>query len=644
MNAFRNFFKSKLGLAVTLGFLALIAFAFASSDVANTGTFGGVAGGDRVAVVGDQKIGTSELSRAASNAVDRLRGENPTLSMQAFIAQDGLDQVIDGLIDRYAISGYADKHGLRVGSNLVNSEIRQIPTFFGPDGEFSAESYNAALRAQGLNDAMMRQDITSGLHARMMLAPVGMGAAMPNSVARRYAALIKERRIGAIGLLPSAAFAPEGDPSDAQLQSYYRESRDDFIRPERRVIRYLSFGSDAVSDRIEPTDAEIAARYERDSEEYAATETRRFTQLIVPTQAAATSLRERVQGGASLDQLAREAGLRTSSLGPVESSEVRSQASDAVAKAYFAAARGSITQPARSASGWHIARVDAVETRSERPLASVRGDIADTIREEKRLRALADLAAELEEEIDGGATLSDLAEQFDLELETTRPVLANGMIYETQNERVPEALTPALATAFQMDESEPQIAEVERGQTYLAFEVTRITESAAAPLAEIRDMVVARWRLAEGAKRARAASDRIMARVAKGSSLADALAAEETRLPPPQQINQTREELARQQNQRVPAPLALFFSMAQGSTKKLAAPRDIGWYVVDLDDIQVGTIEDDDPLVAQARSDLGQAVGGEYVDQLVNAMRNSLGVERNEAAIEAVRKQLTGER
>src|SRR5690606_26090906 len=44
LQSFRNFFRSKIGIVVTLAFLALIAIAFASSDVANTGTFGGIAG------------------------------------------------------------------------------------------------------------------------------------------------------------------------------------------------------------------------------------------------------------------------------------------------------------------------------------------------------------------------------------------------------------------------------------------------------------------------------------------------------------------------------------------------------------------------------------------------------------------------
>ncbi|MGI8943941.1 MAG: SurA N-terminal domain-containing protein, partial [Qipengyuania sp.] len=191
MNFFRKFFKSKFGLAITLAFLGLIAFAFASSDVANTGTFGGVAGGERVAVVGDAKIGTAELSRAATNALDRLRQQNPTLSMQAFVAQGGLDTVIDQLIDRYAIISYSQEHGLRIGNNLLNSEMRQIPAFRGPDGNFSAETYRQAIAAQGLTDAMVREDIRAGLLVEQMLTPAGFGTVVPAKIAKRYAALFK---------------------------------------------------------------------------------------------------------------------------------------------------------------------------------------------------------------------------------------------------------------------------------------------------------------------------------------------------------------------------------------------------------------------------------------------------------------------
>ena len=135
LQLFRSFFKSKFGVGITLAFLVLIAFAFASSDVANTSLFGGVSGGDRVAVVGDERIDASELTSAVSTTLDSARQSNPTLTMQAFIAQGGVESVLDQLLQRTAIAEYARQHGMRAGKRLVDSEIAQIPAFRGIDGK-----------------------------------------------------------------------------------------------------------------------------------------------------------------------------------------------------------------------------------------------------------------------------------------------------------------------------------------------------------------------------------------------------------------------------------------------------------------------------------------------------------------------------
>jgi len=65
---FRNFFKTKLGLAIALAFLGLIALAFASADVSSTGTFGGIAGLRLGRIsdvpVNDRPFGTDEVAIA----------------------------------------------------------------------------------------------------------------------------------------------------------------------------------------------------------------------------------------------------------------------------------------------------------------------------------------------------------------------------------------------------------------------------------------------------------------------------------------------------------------------------------------------------------------------------------------------------
>jgi len=83
--------------------------------------------------------------------------------------------------------------------------------------------------------------------------------------------------------------------------------------------------------------------------------------------------------------------------------------------------------------------------------------------------------------------------------------------------------------------------------------------------------------------------------------------------------------------------------MAKGTVKKLEGQGDQGWYVVDLEKIELEDLTENDPLIAQARSQVGQAWSSEYGEQLLTAMRADVGVERNADAIAAVRRQLLGE-
>ena len=125
----RNLISSKAGVAVTLVLLVLIALAFGLSDVANRGSFGGVSGADQVAIVGNEKISTSELSKAATSALNQVRQNNPTATMESFIAAGGLDHALQQAIDTAAFAEFGHKIGLRAGDRLVDSEIAQVAAF-----------------------------------------------------------------------------------------------------------------------------------------------------------------------------------------------------------------------------------------------------------------------------------------------------------------------------------------------------------------------------------------------------------------------------------------------------------------------------------------------------------------------------------
>ncbi len=642
ISLFRRFFASKFGLAIVLAFLALMALAFAASDITGR-TFGGIANTDRMAVVGGKSIPVSDLTTSANNALAQVRQQNPTLTMPEFVAQGGLEEVTKQLIDRFAVGEYARRYGLRAGKNLVDSEILKIPAFQGLTGAFDEKAYLAALGRQGLTDKTFRRDLADELLAQQLLAPAVASPQLPEKIARQYAALVLEKRKGVIALIPSASYAPAGDPSDAQLSAWYRDNRTQFIRPERRTLRFAVFGSDQLKVNAVPTAAEIAARFQKDAANYAASEKRAITSFVVPTQDAAKALAARISGGASLETVAREAGFTASKTDARDQKALASATSAALAQNAFKAAQGAVAVPAQGPLGWYVARVDKVERIAARSLAQATPEITETLTGEKRAAAIADLVAEIEGEVDGGTALAEVAKTYGLKVETTPALLADGQAFGKPEVKIVPQLAPVLQTAFQMEESEPQLAEVVPGQQFVIFEVARVEEASAAPLAEIRPAAIAAWKRAQGAVLAKQATDRILAKVRGGMTLDAALAAENKPGFEREPIDLERRQLLAQQRTRIPPPLVLMFSMAEGTVKALEGPRDLGWYIVNLDDISTLPLDKEPTLVAQTRQQLGGALSDEYRQQATAAMRKELGVTKNAEAIAAVRKRLVGD-
>ena len=637
----RRFLDSKFGLVAALTFLGLIALAFAGVDISSSGLFGGVAGGDRVATIGGDKISTSDLSRASSATVEQMRRDQPTLTMDVFLRDGGVEQVLDQLIDRHAITEFGEMLGLRTGKRLVDSEIASTPSFRGPDGKFDSTIFKQAIQQSGLNEKYIRQDIAQGLMARQVLAPAIYGVALPDGLVKRYATLLRETRNGQIALLPSAAFIPAQKPTSAQIETYYDAHKSDYIRPERRVIRYAAFDAEALGELRAPSNAEIEARYKRDAAIYAASESRRLTQLIVPTEAAAKAILDETSKGTSLAAAAKSKGLETTEIGPISKDSLLAQSSRQVADAAFTAKKGTVAGPARSSLGWHILRVEAITGTPAKTLDQVREDISREIAAEQRRSAILDLAARLQDEFDEGSSLADAAREVGAEVKETRPLTADGIVYGTPGEKAPDVLAKAISTAFAMEEGEPQLAEIDPGKTFLIFDVKEITPSAAAPLSEIKETVAAAWKRSQGLANAKQAADRVMEKVRKGTGMTEALAEEKKPFPRPDSISMNREQLT-QFKGRVPSPLALMFSMAEGTTKQLEAPRELGWFIVKLDKIEPGKIEKDDPIIESTARELALLAGREYGDELRKALRDKVGVQRNEAAIKAVRTQLGG--
>lgn len=635
----RSLFSSKFGAVFALIFIAIIAIAFALGDVTGSGTFGGVSAGN-AAKVGNQDVTISELREMTDNRVRAERQRNPNLDIATFVEGGGMDSTLEQIISRYVLAVYAEKHGIGVSKAMVDAEIRDIPGAKGIDGKVSSESLQILLQRLQISEAAIRKDFMQNLYAQQIF-PITKNAIAPNAMALPYASLVLERREGQLAVVPSTLFLPEKAPTDDELAAFYKKNSTQYIIPERRSVSYALFGSDIVDAQAKATDAEIKAYYDENKAEFAASETRDIDQIIAPTKAAADQILAKVKSGVSMQSAAQDIGLSVTSIENLSRSSLSSSASKAVSDAVFAANEDGFAAAARGALGFYVVKVTGASKTNARTLDQASGEIAALVTAQKKSELIAELTTEIEDALADGSTITDIAKERSLKIETTPSLVATGQDPENPNYKPIPEMAIILPSAFQLqNDGEAQLIEVEPGTRFAMITVAKLSAAAPPPLAKVKQGVAQRWALSKGLAKSKIEAEKILKSVQSGKSLSKAIADSGLDLPPIQPLKANRFELS-QSGQQVPAALALMFSMSAGSTKKLEAPSDQGWILVDLNKIIRGDASKRTNVLDQTKKQFETVFGQEHLAQFINAARAEVGVEKSEDEIETLRKSLT---
>ncbi len=642
LSLFRRGFMAKIMLIIlVIGLIAIVITGFGTGGSGNMGGLGGLSG-TTVASVGGEELTSARLTDETNRQLTRLRRDRPELDMAAFLREGAMEEVLDQLIDLTAAAVFGRQQGLGVSRQMIDRDIASIPEFHDLTGRFDDSTFRQVIARENLSEQQVRDDFATRLLQRQLLGPVARSAHVPDAIALQYASLLLESRTGIVGAVPSAAMSAGAEPSEAELSAFYRTSRARYTIPERRVIRYAAFGPETVAAQSQATDAEIQAAYRSDPA-YAARETRRLSQVVLP-EAQARAFAQKVAGGTPFAAAAAQAGRSAAdiALGANSREEYAAKSSPAVATAVFGAAKGATVGPVRGPFGWHVVKVEDVVLSAARPLEAVRGEIAAQIQQRKAANALNDLAARIETAISDGSTFEEIAAANKLAVKETAPVTAAGAAPGTPGWQAPPELQPLLEGAFAMEPGEePAVETIQENQRYALIAVTRAVPSEVPPLASIRDRVKADLVVRRASERARAVASAIVARINAGTPPAQAFAQAQVALPPVQTLTATRREIARA-NAQVPPPMAMMFSLPRGKARLLPAPDGRGWFIVYLERIVPGDARKEPGLVQAVRSQFGAIIGEEYARQFTAAIRDEVKIERNEEAIRKLKAELAG--
>ncbi|MET0239715.1 MAG: peptidyl-prolyl cis-trans isomerase [Sphingobium sp.] len=639
MGFFRRMIKSKVGGLIGLLFLGMIALAFVGGDITNL-TNGSLGQGGNAAEVGGAKLATTEVQTRVQRVYDANRREQPALTIGRFLDEGGFDGVVTQLIDGLALTEFGDDNGMRVSKKLVDAEIAAIPAFHDAAGKFSQTQFNQLLQRERISEAALREDIARQILERHLMGPAGANVVTPQGMTAQYASMLLERRSGTVAIVPSMAFVPTGKPDEAAVKRYYTLHGDRFALPEQRRMRYALVDVSRFAGKTQPSDGEIAQYYKANAAQYAASEKRVVSQLIVPTQAAATAIAAKVGPALSLERAANDAGLAATRLAAMNRTALAGQTDGNAAAAIFAAPKGKLVGPVRTGLGWALYAVEDIQATAARPLDSARAEIVTALTAEKTKQALSDLSAKIEDQIGDGATFDEVVKSNGLTAAQTPSLNSQGRSLDNPAAQPDPALQPVVTAGFAMEQGDdPQVVTVVPDQKLALVALGQIVPAGPPPFAQVRPLAERAWLISQGAAKAKAMADTLRTKIASGTPVATAVAGAGVKLPQPETVGAQRSQVGGQSGQ-VPEPLVALFSMKQGTVRVLPLPDDQGYLVLHLNKIIPGDAKGNQQILTATATGLTGVLSDEYGRQMVNAIRTSVGVKRNDAVLARVAADL----
>lgn len=575
-----------------------------------------------VATVGDVEVEVNDYARAVEAQVrnfTRLTGQPMTFQQARAL---GLDRAaLSQLIAAAALENEAMQLGISAGDAAVSAEILSRPEFQGAAG-FDRSLYEDALRRVGLDvrgfEAQIRSDIASGL----LRSAIGSGVTTPDIYVDTLFDYVREARDITWARLTAAELTEDlPSPTEADLTAYYEANTEAFTRPETKTIRYAWVTPDMLVDRIEVDEAQVRALYDQRIDEFVQPERRLVERLIYASEADAQAAKARLDAGeADFDDLVADRGL---TLADVDLGDVSEADLGAAAEAVFALTEPGVVGPLPSDLGPALYRMNGILAAQETAFEDVRDELAAEAAADRARRLILDAMPQIEDLLAGGADMDLLAERTDMEADTIE-----WNVDSFEGIAAYDAFRNAAGVAQPGDF--PEVIELDDGGVFV-LSVEEIAPSAPLPFDAVREDVAAAWETAETEKALVARAEALAADIRNGREMAG------------MRLNlQTDRGLTRDGflDGTPPDFLTSVFQMDENEVRVLSA--DGAAWLVRLDAIRAPDATTPEAQAVRARfaSETAVELSSALIQSYTQALLDETGVELNQTAINAVNAQL----
>jgi peptidyl-prolyl cis-trans isomerase D len=402
--------------AVFLGAIAVVFIFWGIDFQSSANTYAVKVNGEKVPVQTVQRAWQQRLSQMQQ----MLRDEVPPDLVKA-----QQTAMLDQFVQQTLLKQRAEDFGYQVSDQALATRVREFPQFQA-DGKFSADRYNAMLRQAGYTPRQFETDLkTELLITQVQNAVVDSSFALPYELERRYVLDKQEREID-YALIAASSFAGQVQVTDEQVQAWYDKNKSQFMSPETVDLEYLEVTRAMAEARVEVTEGALKDYFETVKDRYESPERRRARHILITAENGlddaaaekkATELTAQAKAGASFEDLAKKnskdpgSAQQGGDLGWAQ----RGMFVGPFEEALFAMSKGEIRGPIKTQFGYHVLRLEDIETGHLKSFDEAREELEAEFRKDRAQAILADESQKLDEQSFAALTeLASVAKALDL--------------------------------------------------------------------------------------------------------------------------------------------------------------------------------------------------------------------------------------
>ena len=433
-------------------------------------------------------------------------------------------QILEGLVSDRLVELEARRLGIRVSDDALARAVATSPEYQDNGRFIGTDEIRKRLELQGLSEEDFEGSLRRQVQRETLEGLVGASVTVSDAeVEREFRKRTEQVKLEYV-LADAARHKPEVQPTEAEIAARFDAKKDAYRVPEKRVVSYVLLDRATLQPQVAVTDRDIEVYYQDHREEFRQEEQACASHILVKVKAGETGeghtdaeakqiaqgLLDQLKAGADFAELAKKSSEDQGSaqsggdLGCFPPGRMVPEFDDAV----FAMQPGQTSDLVKTSFGYHVIRLKSKQESAVQPLAQVKDRIRATV-SDRKVRELAEQKSQaMADALGRGKSLPEAAASQGLAVQKSAPF--------ARGETPPVLASPSLvARVFDMKlgQTEKEGFALPQGAAFISL--VEVQPPRTPTLAEVHDKVRADL-VDEGAfERARAAAASVKAKAEK---------------------------------------------------------------------------------------------------------------------------------